>query len=312
MHDSNTGTRWRLAAPRYWHTWLGLAMLWLLAQTPYRFQLWLGRGLGRAMLRIAPGRRHVAETNIRLCFPQLSTKEQDRLLRRNFESTAIALLETGIAWFWPKWRLRRLVSIEGLEHIEQARDRGKLLLAMHMTTLDICAALLNLYVPVDGVYRAHKNPVFDFVQYRGRSRVNPAARIYPREQVRTFVNALREKRLLWYAPDQNYRGKHSVFVPFFGVPAATTTATSSVVSLGHAVVIPFTHTRRADGRGYDLKIHPPWTDFPSGDERADTRTVMQFIERQVALHPEQYLWVHRRFKTQPDGAPSPYLQVQNG
>lgn len=289
--------------PRFWPLWLGLGLLWLVVQLPYRALLVLGRGLGALMYRVAGSRRRIAARNLELCFPQLSAAERQRLLKENFASTGIAFFEMAMSWWWPKERLAKLAHIEGLEHLQQAQQEGQgvILMALHFTTLEIGAALLGQRQTIDGMYREHKNPLFDFVQRRGRERHNRDATAIEREDIRAMLKVLRAGRAIWYAPDQDYGPKQSIFVPLFGITAATVTATTKFARLGKARVVPFTQERVADGSGYRLVIHPPLPDFPGESEEADCLRINQWIEQAVSQCPEQYLWAHRRFKTRPEG-----------
>lgn len=294
--------------PRFWPLWLGLALLWLIVQLPYRALLVLGRLLGALMYRVAGDRRRIAARNLELCFPELPSVERTRLLKENFASTGIAFFEMAMSWWWPKARLARLAHIEGLEHLQAAqRDgQGAILMALHFTTLEIGAALLGQEHTIDGMYREHKNPLFDFVQRRGRERHNLDSLAVEREDVRGMLKLLRSGRAIWYAPDQDYGAKQSVFVPLFGIEAATVTATTKFARLGRARVIPFTQQRLADGSGYQLVIHAPLQDFPGESEEADCLRINQWIESVLRECPEQYLWAHRRFKSRPPGAPKLY------
>ncbi len=299
-----------LLHPRYWPVWLGLGVLWLVVRLPYRVLLALGRLLGKGMLLGMPERRRIAEVNLQLCFPQWSEGRRRQVLRDNFESNGIGLFETAMAWWWPRDRLARLARVDGLEHLQQAAAAGQgvVLTSLHFTTLELGAALLGQQVTIDGMYREHRNPVFDLVQRRGRERHNADARAIERDDVRAMFKSLRAGRAIWYAPDQDYGRKASVFVPFFGVPAATVTATSSFARLGKARVVPFTQTRLPGAQGYQLTVHPPLQGFPSGDEAADAVRINQWAEQAILAQPEQYMWVHRRFKTRPDGEERPYAR----
>jgi len=294
--------------PRYWLLWLGLGVLWLVVQLPYALLLKLGRVLGALMLLVAKSRRQIAARNLDLCFPELSAAERARLLRENFASSGIAFFEMAISWWWPRARLARLAHIEGLEHLQAAQREGQgvILMSLHFTTLEIGAALLGQRHTIDGMYREHNNPLFDYIQRHGRERHNRDASAIEREDVRAMLKVLRAGRAIWYAPDQDYGRKQSIFVPLFGVPAATVTATSKFARLGKARVVPFTQQRLADGSGYRLTIHPPLADFPGDSEEADCLRINQWIEQVVRQCPEQYLWAHRRFKTRPEGAPKLY------
>lgn len=296
-----------LLAPRHWPSWIGAGVWYLLAQTPYRFQWGLARLLG-PLLVFNKKRLHLAQTNLRLCFPDKSDAEREALLKQNLVSTAMAVFETGIAWFWPKWRLRRLFSITGVEYIEQAqRDgQGALLLSLHFTTLDIGSAMLGQYVNYDGMYSPHSNPVYDYLQKVRREAYCKGGMAFSRDNVRAMVSQLRKGRMIWYAPDRDLGAKVSVFVPFFGVPTATVTATGQFARMGRAKIIPFTQYRREDGSGYDVVIHPPFENYPLGDDLADARRVNEFMEGEILKHPEQYFWAQPRFKTRPPGEAKVY------
>ena len=294
--------------PRFWPLWLGLGGLWLVVQLPYGALLRLGRWLGLGMYRVASERRRVAARNLELCFPQMPPVERKRLLKENFASTGIAFFEMAMSWWWPKARLAKLAHIEGLEHLQAAqRDgEGAILMALHFTTLEIGAALLGQRHTIDGMYREHRNALFDFVQRQGRERHNPDSLAVEREDVRGMIKLLRKGRAIWYAPDQDYGAKQSIFVPLFGIEAATVTATTHFARLGKARVIPFTQRRLEDGSGYRLVLHPPLEGFPGESEAADALRINQWVEQAVTECPEQYLWAHRRFKSRPAGAPKLY------
>jgi len=186
------------------------------------------------------------------------------------------------------------------------QGRGALLMAIHFTTLEIGASALSARHSIDGMYRPHKNPVYDYVQSKGRRARDPLGVVYPREDIRGMFKALRQGRIIWYAPDQDYGRKQSVFARFFGVPAATVTATARFAKTGNALVLPFSQVRLPDGRGYLIKVHPPLQDFPTGDDLADAETVNRQVEKMILEQPDQYMWIHRRFKTRPPGESRPY------
>lgn len=294
--------------PRFWWLWVRLGVLCFMAQWPYSVLLRLGRGLGLLMFYVARSRRKIAERNLELCFPEWSSVQRAKVLRENFISTGTALFEMAISWWWPERRLATLAHIEGLEHLEraQAEGQGVILLALHFTTLEIGAALLGQVHAIDGMYREHKNPVFDYIQRRGRERHNSNSTAIERGDIKSMIKSLRSGRAIWYAPDQDYGRRQSIFVPFFGISAATITATTKFARLGKAVVMPFLQERLADGSGYRLVIYPPLLDFPGESEEADCLRINQWVEQAVRKHPEQYLWAHRRFKTRPIGEPKLY------
>lgn len=297
-----------LLAPRHWPSWLGLAVWFLIVQLPYKVQFRLARWLS-PQLRRNKKRLHQAVTNIRLCFPELTPEQQEALLAETLFSTAMTVFETGIAWFWPKWRLRKLYKISGLEHVKQvqAEGQGALLLSLHFTTLDIGSAMLGQHIDYDGMYRSHINPVYDYMQRKRREAYcSKEALAFSRDNLRTMIHRLRKGRLVWFAPDRDLGENNSVFVPFFGVQTATVTSTGQFARMGKARVIPFCQFRREDGSGYDVVIHPPFDNYPTGDEYADARRVNAFMEDQIKKAPGQYFWAQPRFKTRPAGEPKVY------
>lgn len=292
--------------PRYWPTWLGLAGGWLLAQAPFRLQMAGGRLLGRLAWRLAGRRRQITETNIRLCFPDLAPLEQQRLAKDSFISLGQGIVETAMAWWTPGGRLQPLAHVSGLEHLDAglARGQGVILLSAHFVNLEIGGRLLALSRPFQVLYREHKNPVFESVMRKARE--HHFEKAISRDDMRGMIRSLKQNRAVWYAPDQNYGREHSVFVTFFGQPAATITATARLARITGAAVVPFFQSRRSDGRGYDLRLLPALDDFPGDDEIAATQRINDLIETAIRQQPEQYLWMHRRFKTRPDNQPSLY------
>ncbi len=305
--DKLTKPQFRLSLlhPRYWGTWLFFGVWFLIAQLPFRVQIWMAKGLGALMYRFAKQRRHIAEKNIQLCFPQLSEKDQQQLVSDNFTSTAFAFFETGIAWFWAQSRLKKLFDVEGLEQLQQYQDKnqGALLLILHFTTLEMwgvaCNQLLN---NIDMTYRPHRNPVYDLIQSKGRARHNPTSSVIAVGDVRGMVRSLRSGNFISYFPDQDHGVKHSVFAPFFGQPTATVTALARLIKMSRVPVVPLMCVRDIDGSGYSLRVLPAWENYPSGDDEVDARTLNQHVEACILEQPDQYLWIHRRFKSRPEGS----------
>ena len=298
-----------LLHPRHWATWAGFGLWWLVSQLPYPLLLLLGRGLGRLMHSFNSSRKQVAARNLELCFPELDDSQRAELLRENFASLGIAFFELGMAWWWPKRRFAKLLHFEGLEHFDAVADRGVMILGIHYTTIEVGAAAISSVHPMEGMYRAHKNPVYDFLQARGRLHqgCSEDAVVYERRDVRGTMKALKQGRSLWYGPDQDYGIKQGVWAPFFGVPAATVYATARFAEKTGAAVVPFTHVRLPKGQGYRITVYQALQDFPTGDDVADATRINQLIEDNIRLAPEQYLWVHRRFKNRPEGFPGLYL-----
>ncbi|MGH8026804.1 MAG: LpxL/LpxP family Kdo(2)-lipid IV(A) lauroyl/palmitoleoyl acyltransferase [Pseudoxanthomonas sp.] len=285
---------------RTWPAWLGIGLAALLARLPWPLQRGLGRLTGRFLHAVLRDRRHVAERNIALCFPELDAAQQASLVYRSFAELGIGLFEFARAWWGSVQPMRRGLRVEGLEHLEAARagGRGVIVISGHFTTLEIAARLMCDYAPLAGMYRPHDQGAMEWAVKRGRLRY--AAHMFTREELRPALKHLKQGGLLWFAPDQDTRRGESVFVPFFGLPAYSLTSTHQLSRLSGASVIAFAHERRADG-GYTLRLSPAFEDFPSQDATADTARVMAAIEAMVRKAPAQYLWIHRRFKRQPDG-----------
>ncbi|WP_421705241.1 LpxL/LpxP family Kdo(2)-lipid IV(A) lauroyl/palmitoleoyl acyltransferase [Alloalcanivorax xenomutans] len=291
--------------PRLWPTRVGLALFWLIGQLPWDLLLALGRGIGHLGWWLAKKRRHIALTNLRLCFPELSDTEREALARKVMVSTGEALMEMAGSFHNRRIDLGQRLSVTGLEHLEAARERGQgvLLLGMHFNSIDVGSRLLGKFFTFSVVYRPNDNPLLDHLITEGRG--TWLKHSVDRRDLRQTVRLLRQGEVVWYAPDQDYGTEHAVYVPFFGVPAATITSTSRIARMGKAAVIPCAHYRLPGGR-YKIEFGEPLTDFPSGDDEADTALINRTIEHYVRKHPEQYLWVHKRFKHQPDSI-SPYI-----
>ncbi|MGH8496360.1 MAG: LpxL/LpxP family Kdo(2)-lipid IV(A) lauroyl/palmitoleoyl acyltransferase [Gammaproteobacteria bacterium] len=298
---------YRFAGPRYWLPWLGIGALRLSILLPWRWQLALGRPLGGILHVVMRKRRRYALANIAVCFPELDESARRSLVRRHFTSLSVSLFEMGFAWWGKLARLRPLAHPEGLEHLRAAlaHGRGAILLTGHFTTLELASLLLTQLVPpVDAVYRQNENPLLDEITRRGRER--GAEETIPKESVRSMLKTLRRKKALWYAPDQSYRRKQSALVPFFGEPAVSGTATSQLARLSGAPVVPFLPLRLANGSGYRLIVLPALEDFPSDDPVADTLRFHRLLEAHIRKAPEQYYWIHRRFKGRPPEYPDIY------
>jgi KDO2-lipid IV(A) lauroyltransferase len=296
-----------LLAPRQWPAWLGVAVIWLIARLPQRALIWLGRRLGALVLRVPSARRHIAEANIALCFPELDAAERAALVDANLRDIGMMMMEFALGWMGSDRRMADIPTrIEGLQHLEAARAQGNgvLLVGGHFSHLELCARLVSQRIRIAGMYRRMDSAVFEWVVLRAR--LHYAAAMFDKDDIRGTVKYLRGGGTLWYAPDQDMRSKDSVFVPFFGVPAATITATHHLARMSGAVVIPFFHRRLPDGQGYALRLGAPLENFPGTDVLDDTARVNACIEQMVREAPEQYLWVHKRFKTRPADAPPPY------
>lgn len=291
---------------RYWPTWMAIAVLWCLSRLPFTWQLAIGRFIGRTFQQFAGRRRAIAAVNLSLCFPELSAGERDRILSEQFISMGIGVLEMAMSWWAPARRLKKLARVEGLQHLQDAldRDKGVILLSAHFTTLEIGGRLLALHAPFHVMYREHKNAAFDRVMKSAR--IRHFGKAIPRGDLRGMLRSLQHNMPVWYAPDQDYGREQSIFVPFFGIPAASITATSRLARLSGAAVVPFFQTRLPGARGYRLTLYPPLDNFPGASVEEDTQRVNDIIEARIREQPGQYLWAHRRFKNRPKGEAQVY------
>jgi Kdo2-lipid IVA lauroyltransferase/acyltransferase len=291
--------------PRHWPTWLGIAAGWTLARWPWALQRRLGPPLGDALYHLLRGRRRIAATNLALCFPDLDETARRRLLRANFRSLGMSVFEFLRAWWGRPAPVERDCELVGLEHVEAARagGRGVLFVSAHFTTLEIVMRQLCTRIPVGGLYRPHEQPAMEWAVRRGRLKY--AAVLFPRDALRPAIRYLRNGGMLWFAPDQETRRGESVFVPFFGQPAWSLTSTHQLARLSGAALLPLFHERLDDGR-YRIEILPALAGFPGPDATADTARVMAVLEALIRRRPDQYLWVHKRFKRRPDGSRRDY------
>jgi KDO2-lipid IV(A) lauroyltransferase len=285
-----------LLAPHYWPTWLGLGLLRLFEPLPFALLVRLGTALGTLVPFLPVRFTRIARRNLELCFPEATPEERARIYAAHFRNLGTALFETAISWWSDDERIRRLTKMEGMENLERAlaQGHGAILLSAHFTTLEIGARAIASRVPTNIMYRPSRNAVLAGFLMRERSR--RAKRAIARDDIRTLVSALGANEPVWYAPDQSYRKKGAQMVPFFGIPAATNTATSRLARMTGAPVLPYFCERLPGSAGYRVTIHPQLEDFPSNDPVADAAKFNALIEAQVRRVPAQYLWIHRRFK----------------
>ena len=283
-------------------TRLAVAILWLLHFLPLGALAALGNGLGRLLYWLIPERRRVTRVNLQKCFPQMAPAARERLARAHFRAVTRSLLEHVLLWWAPASRIRRLIRVEGLEHLVAPRAEPLILFVPHFVGLDASGTRLALERDAVAMYSAQKNPLFNRLFAHGRGRFGNQRQVSRQEGVRVAIRSmLREKRPLFYLPDQDYGPRDALFVPFFGVPAATIPGLSRIAQLAGAKVVPCITRMLPGGAGYVVRLEPPWENFPSGDPYADTQRMNAYIERQVLDLPEQYLWMHKRFKTRPPG-----------
>jgi KDO2-lipid IV(A) lauroyltransferase len=260
----------------------------------------IGNAVGIIAFWMIPERRKVTRINLEKCFPGMKPEERARLARAHFRAFCRSFVERGILWWAPRERIHSLVKLEGLENLTSIfKLKPVILFAPHFVGLDATLSRLTLEFPVALMYSRQKDPLFERLLHKGRTRFG--GKMFPRQAgVKVGLQAIAEGALYYYLPDLDYGPKRSVFVPFFGVPAATVTGLSYIARTAGAAVVPCV-TRMLPGGGYVARFYPPWADFPSGDDAVDARRMLAFIEERVLEMPEQYFWLHKRFKTRPEG-----------
>jgi len=280
-------------------TRLALAFVWLLRLLPLKVVSTVGSAAGALLYWVIAERRRVIRVNLAKCFPQMPPQERERLARGHFRAFCRAMVEHGILWWSSRARIERLVRLEGLEHLRALDGKPVILFAPHFVGLDATLQRLSLDFPVAMMYARQKNPVMERTLYKGRTRFG--GHMYLRTAgIEEGLRAIAALERFYYLPDLDYGRKRAIFVPFFGVPAATVTGLSYIARTSGAAVVPCV-TRLLPGGGYVARFWPAWTDFPGASDEAGTRRMVAFIEERVLEMPEQYWWLHKRFKTRPEG-----------
>ena len=286
-----------------------MGLLRLVCLLPHRVALWLGRVIGRLACRFAGSRREVVRRNLALCFQAMPDNQLDDLTRAHFEALGMMLIETGLGRWASDRHLRSITTLTGAEYVNEALESGQgvILLSAHFTTLEIMGRVLATEIPpFDAVFRKNRSEFMTELQRSGRE-VSADTTIEKRD-IKKMVRSLRNGRAVWYAPDQSYNRKGSEVIEFFGIPALHTTATSTLARLGNAVTIPFFPLRKSDGT-YEMTLLPPLEKFPSDDPIADTKRYVALLEEHIRRAPEQYFWIHRKFKDLPEGYPDYYADL---
>jgi KDO2-lipid IV(A) lauroyltransferase len=286
-------------------TRIALALMWLLHWLPLPLLAAVGRLFGRLLYALGRERRHVTLTNLRLCFPAMSDAERTALARRHFEAFGRSFLERGLLWWASEQRIRRLVQVEGREHLDALIGRQPvILLVPHFVGLDMGWTRLSMEYDMSGIYANQKNLLFNAALYKGRARFGKSVMLSRQEGTRKGLRAMKAGMPFFYLPDMDFGERDTIFVPFFGFPAATITGLSRLARMAGARVLPI--IARMEAGGYVIRIEPPWEGFPGESIEADTRRMNACIEAEVLKMPEQYFWLHKRFKTRPAGEKGVY------
>jgi Kdo2-lipid IVA lauroyltransferase/acyltransferase len=287
--------RLELFLPKYWATWVGLSVLRGIELLPFSTQRHVGSALGKIIRYLPLAYVRIARRNIELCMPTLSPQDQAELVDRHCQSLGMGLCETANTWWSSDERVHKLADIQGLEHLQAAlvKGRGAIMIGGHFTTIEIATRILGTVVPLNVLYRPMKNEVLSHTMFTSFSR---HGKPIPYDDIRAMIRALKRNEAVWYAPDQSYRNKGAAMVNFFGIPAATTTATSRLARISGATVLTYFPERLPGNAGYRVVIGPALEDFPGTDVVRDAERFNRLLEAQIRRVPEQYLWVHRRFK----------------
>lgn len=280
--------------------------MWLLHWLPLPILGRLGNGLGWLLFHIMQPRRHITLTNLRLCMPQLSVEQRRQLAIQHFQAYARSVLERSILWWAPLERLRKLIVLDPALPVEQIRSGPTILLCPHFVSLDVAGAAVAMEISMSSIYTQQRNDVFDKALRDGRLRFRPQKLISRAEGVKPIIRELRSGGGFFMLPDMDFGAKDAEFVPFFGIPAATLTATARIAAMTNAQVIPVIATMLPNFKGWKVTFHPAWKDYPGDDIVAATRFMNEFIEQQVLKAPAEYFWTHKRFKTRPPGEPGVY------
>ncbi|MBV1915253.1 MAG: LpxL/LpxP family Kdo(2)-lipid IV(A) lauroyl/palmitoleoyl acyltransferase [Pseudomonadales bacterium] len=290
-----------LLAPRHWPMWLVIGLLRIVAFFPYSWMIATGKKLGRLLMKVGGSRVLVARRNLELCFPEKSVSEREGILERNFESLGITLLESSIAWWGGEKKIHELVEIEGLDMLKQRAADGKrtLVVAFHFMPFELCGLRIACDLRLSALYQPQTNEVFERVSTRRRNLYD--IELIPRKKIKYMLSLLEKGELVGLLPDQDFGVKRGIFVPFFGIQAATVPSVSEYARQAKADVVHLDFHRKADFSGYKVTFSEPLENFPSGDDYADTLRLNQIAEQAIRITPDQYLWQHRRFKTRPEG-----------
>ena len=285
-----------------------LGLVWLLHWLPLPLLALLGRGFGLLLHAVGGARRRVALRNVALCFPELKPAQQAALVREHFQWLGRSLLERGVLWHASRERLKRLIQVEGEPRFAEGHDGAVMWLAPHFLGIEIAGMATQLYQQraAFDVYSPQSNAVLDAALLAGRSRFGTAEFFTRSDGARAIVRAIRRGLVFFNPPDLDFGLRDAAFVPFFGQPAATLLAPSRMAKSLQMTVQPVVADMLPGGQGYRVRFLPPWTDWPTDDPLADAARMNTFIEEQVRLHPAQYFWVHKRFKTRPEGAAAIY------
>ncbi|MDR0934506.1 MAG: lipid A biosynthesis acyltransferase [Burkholderiaceae bacterium] len=289
-----------------------LFLLWLLHWLPLPVLGRIGKCLGMAAYWLHKDRRHIALTNLRLCFPDMPEEERVRLAKAHFQAYGRSVVERGILWWSSYERVMRLIRVEPAFPFEAVAEGPVIFLCPHFVCLEIPGIVVGVNSGGSSIYIKQKNKLTDKMLRHGRSRFNKGVLLLSRKEgVKPIIRSLRKKIPFYMLPDMDFgrKEKDAVFTSFFGQQAATLTALARIAAVTGARVIPVIATFLPGYEGWQVRFYPPWENFPGEDIEAATRYMNEFIEQRILEHPEEYYWMHRRFKTRPPGFPDVYKET---
>lgn len=287
-------------APRFWSVWVLMGLLRVVAFLPLSWLVLIGSGVGELYYWLSPRRRKIAEINLKIAFADAGAAEIRSTSKACFRNLGVGVFELGLTW-WRSDKVASLCEVEGLRHLHAAASRGKgvIILTAHFSCLEVGGPLINQQVPLQAMYKRPHNELFGKFMQRGRARYTHAIVEYHKPIA--LIKGLKKGYATWYAPDQDFGQKDTVFVPFFGVQATALTAPARIAKMSGAAVVPYYIARKPDASGYRMVFLPPLEDFPTGDAVRDAERINGIIEDMIMRNPRQYLWVHQRYKNRPDG-----------
>jgi len=287
--------------------WFAIGVLRLTSYLPTTITHTIGPVLGMLIYRLVPSRRRVARINLKQAYPDYNDQQINDLAKKSFKSLGLSIFEMGTAWFKKNNVLKKQCQVEGKEYLDRAmaKNKGVILLTGHFTTVEMGGRLISLYLnKYNAVFKKAHNPLFNAVMVHYRSKMGNE--LIDTRNVRAFIRGLKKGNATWFGPDQDFADQDIVFTPFLGGIASTLTATAKIAQMTGAAVIPFYPVRLEQNKGYKLIVLPELENFPTANIETDSARVNKIIEDMIYQNPEQYLWSHKRFKTQPDGKASIY------
>ena len=307
--DQTIGFKKAFLAPKYWATWLFLAFVRAVSSLPRSIAGKIGDALGDVYRRFNKKRARIVDINLKLCFPALSIIERDKLARDHFRYYGRAVFDLGLIWWASEKRLSRLIRFNNQEqYLQTLSEHNVILLLPHMVGLDCSGVFASTLHPSMSMMKVQRNELFNWQLWKGRTRFKPTRVVMRDQGLRPLIRAIRQNVACYYLPDEDFgESDLTIYAPFFGQASSTLTPLSAMAKLTKAKVVPIYPIMRKDG-GYDVTFDAPLENFPSGNDLQDATRVNEVIEKCISLAPAQYMWTLRWFKTQPNGAPSPYEQ----